>query len=136
MAERNQRLIEGLYVCTLGLLAAHQIDSAFWQEWDLFGMPGGIQVFVLVNVALILPFLYGLTCLVREPRTGAPYGVVLSGVGVFAFLIHMWFFAQGRPEFRAPVSIVVLVVTLGTSMALGWQSVKVLREQARERAPS
>jgi hypothetical protein len=38
-----------LYMINCGLLFAHEIDSAFWQEWVLFGIPGGIQVFVVVS---------------------------------------------------------------------------------------
>jgi len=32
--------------------------------------------------------------------------------GVFAFGIHAWFLAQGRPEFRVPTSIAVLAAAL------------------------
>jgi hypothetical protein len=128
MAERHRPRLEGLYVSTTALLVAHQIDSAFWQEWNLFGMSGGIQAFVLMNVALIVPFLYGLILLVRTPRVGARYGMVLSAVGVAAFVVHTWFFVHGHPEFRVPASIAVLAATLVTSLGLGWQSLKLLRE--------
>jgi hypothetical protein len=132
MAERNQRLTEALYVSTAALLVAHQIDSAFWQEWNLFGMQGGIQAFVLLNIPLIAPFLYGLTVLVRKPRVGAWYALALSAVGAFAFGIHSWFLAQGRPEFRVPASIAVLVAAFVTSVALARQSIGLLRRAAGE----
>jgi hypothetical protein len=131
MAELNRRLTEGLYVATAALLIAHQIDSAFWQEWRLFGMKGDIQGFVLSNIVLIVPVLYGLVALVRTPRVGAWFALALSAAGVFALCIHTWFLAQGRPEFRVPVSIGVLVTALLASLALAWQSVKLLRQPAR-----
>ncbi len=130
MTKREQTILEGLYVWTATLLVAHQIDSAYWQEWNLFGMPGGIQPFVLINVALILPFLYGLVRLVKTPRVGARFALVLAAVGVGAFAIHTWFFVLGRPEFRVPVSIAVLTAALATSLALGWRSLEVLRRPA------
>jgi hypothetical protein len=130
--ERNHRLIEGLYVATAALLEAHEIDSAFWQEWNLFGMPGGIQLFLLGNIVLIVPFLYGLVFLVRSPRLGARFALVLSAAGVLAFAIHGWLLLQGRPEFRLPASVGVLTVTLVTSVALAWQSINLLRQSAGE----
>jgi hypothetical protein len=130
MTKRRQAIFEGLYIWTATLMVAHQIDSAFWHEWDLFGMPGGIQPFVLINVALILPFLYGLVYLVKAPRVGARFALVLAAVGVGAFAIHSFFFLRGRPEFRVPVSIAVLVAALASSLALGWVSLSVLRGPA------
>ena len=132
MAERNRRLSEALYVATTALLVAHQIDSAFWQEWKLFGMEGDIQGFVLGNLVLVTPFLYGLTVLVRRPRVGAWYGLALSASGVLAFGIHSWFLAQGRQEFREPASIGVLVAALITSLGLAWQSIKGLQGPPEE----
>ncbi len=127
MRERPKANLEQLYITTLSLLLAHQIDSAFWQEWKLFGFEGGIQGFVLLNIALIPPFLWGIVCLVRAPHIGARFGVVLAALGIAAFAIHSWFFAQGRAEFWTAVSIAVLVGALVTSVALGWRSVQLIR---------
>ena len=127
MRSDTQVLLEHSYVWTACLLIAHQVDSGYWQEWRLFGLPGDIQGFVLSNIVLILPFLYGLLQVVKAPRVGARFGLALSVMGVAAFCIHTWFLAQGRPEFRVPVSIAVLTAALVTSVGLGWASVKTLR---------
>jgi hypothetical protein len=128
----TQTLLEHAYVWTACLLIAHQVDSGYWQEWRLFGLSGDIQGFVLGNVALIAPFLYGLVQVVKAPRIGARFGLALSVIGVAAFCIHAWFLVQGRPEFRVPVSIAVLTAALVTSVGLAWASVKTLRAgQAR-----
>jgi hypothetical protein len=119
--------LESLYLVTITLLIAHQIDSAYWQEWNLFGMSGEIQSFVLSNVPLVFVFVYGLIRLVKAPRVGARFGLALAVVGTAAFFIHAWFLLQGRPEFRVPASIAVLAVALATSIGLGWQSIKTLR---------
>jgi hypothetical protein len=92
-------------------------------------MAGGIQSFVIANVALVVPFLYGLVAMARAPRVGSRYGVVLAAAGVGAFAIHAWFLMKGRSEFRVPASIGVLVATLVTSLGLGWQSIRALRER-------
>jgi len=130
---RTERLtrLEGLYVVTLALLVVHEIDSAFWREWDLFGLPGGIQPFLVANFALLLPFLYGLVRLSRSPRAGAPFSVALACAGVAAFGIHTYFLLRGRPEFRLPASLAVLGVTLATSVGLLVVSVWTLRSGSR-----
>jgi hypothetical protein len=117
-----------LYIWTLTLLVAHQIDSAYWREWDLFGIPGGVQVFVLLNVPLALLFLYGLVRVAQAPRRGAPFALGLSLVGVGAFFIHLWFLWQGHLEFRVPTSLAVLCATFLASLALGWRSMEILRK--------
>jgi hypothetical protein len=127
MTNAGQAKLEGLYLLTATLLIAHQIDSAYWQEWNLFGMGGGIQGFVLSNVPLILVVLYGLVRLVKAPRVGAWFGLALGAAGVAAFFIHGWFLLQGRPEFRVPASVAVLCAALATSIGLGWQCIKTLR---------
>jgi hypothetical protein len=130
--ERSRRLTEGLYVWTGALLSVHEVDSAYWQEWKLFGWPWDIQTFVIASLVLALPFMYGLVWLVRAPRIGARYALALSFLGVAAFGIHSWFLLQGRPEFRTPVSIGVLVAALFTSLALAWQSVRILKSPTQE----
>ena len=127
MTTKVQGLLEHSYVWTLGLLATHQVDSGYWREWELFGMPGGIQVFVLANIALTMPFLYGALQVVRRPRLGARFGLALAVVGVAAFCIHSWFLLQGDPKFRLPASVGILVAALLTSLLLGWASLAILR---------
>jgi hypothetical protein len=127
MAERIAARLDWLYVVTATLLTAHEIDSAYWREWTLFGLPGGIQFFVLANIPLSLLFLYGLVRVAREPKAGAWFAALLSAAGVAAFGIHMWLLWQGHAEFRLPVSVAVLVAALLSSILLGWRSVGVLR---------
>lgn len=55
----NKSLGINLYLLNSALLFTHEIDSAFWREWDLFGMSGGIQGFLVANFLLLLVALYG-----------------------------------------------------------------------------
>jgi hypothetical protein len=121
-----------LYILTFTLLVAHQIDSAYWREWDLFGIPGGVQVFVLLNVPLAFLFLFGLVRVVQAPGRGAPFALGLSAVGVGAFFIHLGFLWQGHLEFRVPASLAVLGATFLASLALGWRSIRMLRKSRPE----
>src|SRR3990170_2403138 len=39
-----------LYLLNTALLSTHEIDSAFWKEWELFGLPlaaGGVFAFAI-----------------------------------------------------------------------------------------
>jgi hypothetical protein len=125
--------LELLYITNLSLLAVHEVDSAYWHEWELFGIPGGIQLFLVANFALLVPFLYGLVRLVRSPRGGAPYGIALSVAGLGAFGIHTSFLVKGHSEFRLPASIAILGLTLLTSLGLGGMSMEVLLGKKRRR---
>jgi hypothetical protein len=115
--------IDRLYILTTTLLLAHQIDSAYWHEWDLFGIPGGIQVFVLLNVPLMLFFLAGLARVAKGPRQGVGFALALSVVGVATFLIHVGFALRGHHEFAVPTSWVVLCAALLSSLGLGWRAI-------------
>jgi hypothetical protein len=70
-----------LYLATTLLLLVQQIDSAHWHEWRLFGIPGGIQVFLGADIVIIAPFLYGLLRLQKTPRLGAQLGLALEEPG-------------------------------------------------------
>jgi hypothetical protein len=101
-----------LYLINATLLIVHEIDSAYWQEWKLFKMPGGPAMFLFLHIPLVLTVLLGLVLLVW----GATAGLVISGIlglaGIFAFIIHMSFIARGRQEFKTASSISVLWATL------------------------
>jgi len=123
----NMTKLDHLYVWTTTLLLAHQIDSAYWREWNLFGIPGGVQVFVLLNLPLVLLFLFGLVQVVRAPRVGARFALALALVGFTTFFIHLWFVWRGHSEFEVFTSWAILSATLVASLALGWRSIGVLR---------
>jgi len=119
--------LEPLYIATASLLVAHQIDSAYWHEWKLFGLPGGIQVFVLLNLPLVLLVLFGLGEVIRAPRNGARFALGLSVVGIAAFLLHLGFAWRGHPEFQTITSWAILSATLVASLWLGWRSLGIVR---------
>lgn len=117
----------GLYLLNTALLATHEIDSAFWKEWELFGLPGGIQVFLVLNFLLLLVVLYGFRQLLRGARSGQMFALLLAAGGVFAFVIHGYFILTGHREFTLPVSIGLLVAILIVSLIQGAQALKALR---------
>ncbi len=122
-----------LYLLNFALLFSHEIDSAFWREWELFGIPGGIQGFLLINFLLLLVALFGFKQLLQEARNGYMFSLLLAASGVFAFSIHSYFILTGHPEFTLPVSLAVLVLTLIVSLAQGYLALKELLAKPTEK---
>ncbi len=42
-----------LCLLNVTVLLVHQIDAAYWHEWEMFRMPGGNQVNLLLNLPIV-----------------------------------------------------------------------------------
>lgn len=98
-----------LYLLNAILLINHEIDSAYWKEWKLFSLPGGINGFLLIHFLLLFIVLYGLILIVENSFWGLVLSLFLCFGGIFAFLIHFYFLRQGRSEFDSPLSKIILI---------------------------
>ena len=105
-----------IYLVNSVLLINHEIDSAYWKEWDLFGLPGGIAGFLILHLPLLFLILYGLVLVSQQSFAGLIFSLVLSSGGMFAFSIHMSFIKKGREEFKTPISLSILIATLAVSL--------------------
>ncbi len=119
--------LQTLYLLNFALLCTHEIDSAYWQEWKLFGIPGGIQVFLVLNLVLVLVGLYGFQQLLRGAKSGLWFSCGVAAAGVAAFGIHSAFLLAGHPEFKLPASLAVIVLTLAASLVQGYLTLKQMR---------
>jgi hypothetical protein len=104
-----------LYLINTILLIVHEIDSAFWKEWELFKLPGGIGGFLIMHFPLLFLILYGLVLVAEQSFAGLIVSLVLSAGGIFAFCIHTAFIRKGRHEFNTPISQFILTLMLGVS---------------------
>lgn len=104
-----------LYLTNAILLIIHEIDSAFWKEWELFKLPGGINGFLILHFPLLFLILYGLVLVSQQSSLGLIVSLILSAGGIFAFCIHTAFIRKGRPEFNTPISRFILTLMLGVS---------------------
>jgi len=109
-------LLIWLYLTNAVLLINHEIDSAYWKEWEIFKLPGGITGFLLLHFPLLFIVLYGLVLIVRNSLWGFIYSLIICFAGIFAFVIHTYFLKQGRKEFDKPLSKLILVLTLLVSI--------------------
>ncbi|MGK5030607.1 DUF6713 family protein [Janthinobacterium sp. MDT1-19] len=122
------------YFWTMLSLFLHQIDAAYWKEWEMFHVPGGIQGFLVVNLAAIAVVLVGYRhVLLATPR--APlYAGVCAALGVGTCLIHAGFALAGQEQFHLPLSVLIIVLCLVSAVWLLCDLRRVLGQLARQPA--
>jgi hypothetical protein len=119
-------VLSWLYLVNSVILITHEIDSAYWKEWELFRIPGGITGFLILHLPLILLVLYGLVLVFQHTLAGLIFSLMLSCGGIFAFAAHITFIKKGRSEFKVPISIFLLISTLIISLTQGALSIALL----------
>ncbi len=110
-------LLLWLYLINSVLLINHEIDSAYWKEWELFKIPGGITGFLLLHFPILCLILWGLIMIAQHSSWGWVFSLLVALGGIFAFSIHTWFLSKGRSEFDQPVSKFILAALLIVSIA-------------------
>ncbi len=65
--------MERAYFTTMCLLIFHQIDAAYWQEWEMFNLPGGIQGYLIFNIIAIPLILIGYKHLIQGSNKSKLY---------------------------------------------------------------
>ena len=108
-------MLEKLYLINLSLIITHEIDAAYWKEWEMFFLPGGIQLFNILNFLLIVVLIWGYRSVVLKTKRGFNYSIVMSSIGIVAFIIHGIYMLNGYEQFSLPVSILILAVCFITS---------------------
>jgi len=98
------------------LLIVHEIDSAYWKEWELFKLRGGITGFLIIHFPLVGAILFGLVAITQWYVVGIVFSFILCAGGLFAFTIHTYFLKKGKEEFNSPISIGILIATLVVSL--------------------
>jgi hypothetical protein len=102
-------LLFWLYLTNAVFLIVHEIDSAYWKEWELFGLPGGIALFLILHFPILFIILYGLVLVFSQAYAGMIFSLILSGGGIFAFSIHTYFIKKGHHQFNTPISLFVII---------------------------
>jgi len=109
-------LLPWLYLANSVLLINHEIDSAYWKEWELFRFPGGLTGFLLLHFPLLFLILLGLILVYRHSWGGLIFSFALCFGGLFAFTVHTYFLGKGHTEFNKPISKFILVAILLVSL--------------------
>jgi hypothetical protein len=110
-------LLRRLYLINAAVLLVHQMDAAYWHEWELFRMPGGLALYLALNLPIALAMLAGYGAVTAGRASAVAYAWVVAGSGLFAAVFHAWHLAAGDPSFRAPASLALLADTALLSLA-------------------
>lgn len=105
-----------LYLFNAILIINHEIESAYWKEWELFRLPGGISFFLIVHFPILFIILLGLHLVYIKSNSGLIISLILGCGGVFAFCIHTFFIKKGHESFKLPISSFMLRSTLALSI--------------------
>lgn len=109
-------LPQSLFLLNSTVLLTHQIDAAYWHEWNLFHLPGGNQLNLILNLPIIaLVLLAFLQVATHSPRQRLCHQF-LAGLGLLTVAVHSGFFLAGHPEFQQPMSLLLLAATLILSL--------------------
>lgn len=100
-----------IFLLNATVLITHQIDAAFWQEWQLFHLPGGNQLNLLLNLPIIALVLWAHRQVAAGTAQSPAAHRLLAFLGFLTVALHAAFFAAGHQQFMQPVSIALLVAT-------------------------
>ena len=114
------------YLANVTFLLVHEMDSAYWKEWELFHLPGGPGFFMAIHLPIVWLALWGVRQIAMAQPAGALLALVLGGAGTAGFCLHAFFIKTGHPEFRTPVSLVLIGGMLVSSLAAVAASLRVL----------
>ncbi|ROP76849.1 hypothetical protein EDF74_2510 [Stenotrophomonas rhizophila] len=110
--------MERSYFSTLLALILHQIDAAFWREWEMFLLPGGVQGFVVFNLIAVGILLVGYRHVVLQTSKARGYALLCAALGLATFAIHVGFAAFGHRAFHLPLSMAVILTCLVSALWL------------------
>ena len=113
------RPLDAWYAVVLSLLITHEVEAAYWREWEMFQLPGGFRLFAALHLPLAAAFLAGFAEVVRDRPLGRPAAAILAVAGAATPVIHGAFLLLGRDQFRDAFSLLVLAALGAASVCLG-----------------
>ena len=82
------KLISWLYIAIATLLMLHEIESAYWREWEVLKLPGRITGFVMMHVPILVLLFAGMGALAAMTPFGLWCALVSGTAGIVPLLIH------------------------------------------------
>lgn len=105
-----------LFLLNTCVLLTHQVDAAYWHEWELFHLPGGNQLNLILNLPMIGLVLMCFFQVANQSHQARRCHQLLAGLGLLTVAIHSAFFLIGHTAFLQPVSLLLLAATLILSL--------------------
>ncbi|MFD0737722.1 DUF6713 family protein [Lysobacter koreensis] len=105
-----------IIVLNLALVLTHQVDAAFWREWEMFGLLGGIQLFNALNVVIFLVVLSCFVAVIQRRPSGFRCSLAIALLCASVLPIHAAFALSGFSQFHLPFSVFLIVATFLVSI--------------------
>lgn len=102
---RGARALLAVYLANASFLLCHEIDSAYWREWELFHLPGGAAGFVALHLALVPLVLWGVVAIARCSPPARWLALLVGLAGIAGGVAHAAFLMAGDEQFATPFSV-------------------------------
>ena len=116
IVQKPKYLLNEIAVLNLTFLIGHQIDAAYWHEWEMFKLPGGIQFYNIFNLVLFAILIGCLIPIVERRKVGRYASIAIALCSVIVLPIHSLFALAGFRQFNLPVSILLILGTFFISI--------------------
>ena len=113
----NLQIVFWLYITDITLLLLHEIESAYWREWEILKLPGRISGFVLLHVPVVPLMLIGVGLIAAGSVAGLWFAIVFGVIGLFPLIIH-GFAVRTINRFNLFVSVAILWSNASVGAAL------------------
>jgi hypothetical protein len=104
-------MLNKVVILNLALVLTHQVDAAYWHEWEMFHLPIGIQLTNFINVLTFVALLYLFIPIAQRKASGITCSLVIAAISALVLPIHAGFAIAGYQQFHLPFSIFIIVGT-------------------------
>jgi hypothetical protein len=83
-------MLNKVVILNLALVLTHQVDGAYWHEWEMFQLPGGIQLNNFINVLTFVALLYLFVPIVQRKASGMTCSLVMAAISALLSAASDW----------------------------------------------
>ncbi len=105
------------FIANATVLCTHQIDAAYWHEWEMFHLPGGNQLNLILNLPILASVFVACWLVASRSRQAKNAHIYLAALGGLTVTIHSGFFLFGYEQFLQSMSLVLMGATALLSTA-------------------
>ena len=77
-----------IYIINASLLLLHEIESAYFKEWEILKIPGRITVFLLLHIPIILVLFWGAIEIEKQTLSSIIIAIIAGAGGLVPFIVH------------------------------------------------
>jgi len=96
-----------IFIINATLLILHEIESAYWKEWEILKLPGHITGFIIIHIPILLLMLYGLIEIEKQSSASNIFGLVFGIGGLAPFVVHT-LLAKKENRFNLVISKILI----------------------------